>query len=163
MLERYVFGTDQETMESAVLDMLRSRGLTLAVSESLTGGLAGARLAATANSSDVFRGGLTSESADVRSELVGAASGPQITAEAAKAMALGVRKLFRADIGLAATGVAGPDEQEDQLPGTVYLGLAMNGDADAQEIKLPGDPNRVRQYAVISLLNYLRLKLLGDR
>jgi nicotinamide-nucleotide amidase len=159
MLDRYVFGTDAETMESVVLKALRSRGLTLAVAESLTGGLAASRLSAIQGASDVFKGSLLSESADVRSKLIDAPSGPEVTAEAAKTLALGVRDLFGADVGLAATGVPGPDEKEGQAPGTVWLGLAMDGNAEAQEIKLPGDPNRVRQYAVISLLNLLRLRL----
>jgi len=163
MLDRYVFGTDSETMESAVLKALKSEGLTLAVAESLTGGLASARLSAISGSAEVFRGSLFCDSADVRSKIIGARSGPQVTAEAAKAMAAGVRTLFGADVGLAATGVAGPDEQEGQPPGTVWLGLAIGDDAEAQEIKLPGDPNRVRQYAVISLLNLLRLRLLDAR
>ena len=159
MLDRYVFGVDTETMESAVLKALRSRGLTLAIAESLTGGLAAARLSAIPGASDVFKGSLLSESAEVRSKLINAPSGPDVTAEAAKALAIGVRDLFGADVGLAATGVPGPDEKEGQPPGTVWLGLAMDGDAEAQEIKLPGDANRVRQYAVISLFNLLRLRL----
>jgi nicotinamide-nucleotide amidase len=163
MLDRFVFAVDAATMETVVLELLRERGLTLALAESVTGGLAGARIAAIPGSSDVFLGSVLASSAEVRSTLMGTPSGVQIDPEAAKALAVGVRKLFGAEVGLAATGVPGPDEQEGQAPGTVWLGLALGDDVEAQQVRLPGDPNRVRQYGVISLLNLLRLRLLGSR
>ncbi len=163
MLERYVFGVDQETMEKVVLAALRARGLTLAVAESVTGGLLGTRLSAIPRSNEVFRGSLLSDNADIRSRLIGATGGPQVNAEAVKAMALGVRALFGADVGLAAAGVPGPDDHEGQSPGTVWLALAIGDGAEAEVVKLPGDASRIRQYGVISLLNFLRLKLPGLR
>ena len=56
-------------------------------------------------------------------------------------------------------GVAGPDEQEGQPVGTVYLGLAIDGNAEARRVQLPGRRDTIRQLAVISLLNWLRLRL----
>ena len=76
--------------------------------------------------------------------------------------AAGVRKLLGADVGLATTGVAGPDEQDGQPVGTVFLGLALGEHVEAREVRLPGDPDRVRQYAVISVLDLLRRRLLGN-
>ena len=76
-------------------------------------------------------------------------------------MAAGVRRLLGADVGLATTGVAGPDEQEGQPVGTVFLGLALGEHVEAREVRLPGDRNRVRQYSVISVLDLLRRRLLG--
>jgi nicotinamide mononucleotide (NMN) deamidase PncC len=76
-------------------------------------------------------------------------------------MADGVRRRLGADVGLAATGVAGPTEQEGQPVGTVWLGLALGDVVDAVQIRLPGDRDRIRQMAVISLLNRLRLALAG--
>ena len=67
-----------------------------------------------------------------------------------------------ADVGLATTGVAGPDEQDGQPVGTVFLGLALGEHVEAREVRLPGDPDRVRQYAVISVLDLLRRRLLGN-
>jgi nicotinamide-nucleotide amidase len=160
ILGTLVFGVDKETMEYAVLDLLRQQGLTLGVAESLTGGLAGARLTAVPGASDVFRGAIVSYASDVKHRLLGVPEGPVVSEEAAKAMALGVCRVLGADIGLAATGVAGPTEQEGQPVGTVFLGVAMNGEAEAQRIALPGDRERIRQFAVISLLNLLRLRLL---
>ncbi|MGI9436627.1 MAG: CinA family nicotinamide mononucleotide deamidase-related protein [Geminicoccaceae bacterium] len=161
MLERYVFGTDGETMESAVLDLLRQKGLSLAVAETVSGGLAGSRLSAVSESAEVFAGSVLCPSPEARSRLLGMPDGPLITPEAAKSMATGVRQLLGADVGLAATGVLGPEIEENQVPGTVWLGLAFGDGAEAVEVKLPGDANRVRQYSVISLLNLLRLRLLG--
>ena len=83
-----------------------------------------------------------------------------MTADAARAMAEGVRRLTGADVGLATTGVAGPETQEDQPVGTVFLGMALPGEeADATEAHLPGDRDRVRQFSTISLLDQLRRRL----
>jgi nicotinamide-nucleotide amidase len=161
LLGEYVFGVDDQTMESVVLDLLRERGLSLAVAESVTGGLAGARLTAIAGASDVLRGGVIAYASDAKFKLLGVPAGPVVTAEAATAMAAGVRRLLEADVGIATTGVAGPSEQEGQPVGTVFLGLALGDQAESTIVRLPGDRNRIRQYGVISLLNFLRLRLLA--
>lgn len=155
-----VFGVDDETMESVVLDRLRERGLSLGVAESLTGGLMGARFTSVPGASDVFRGGVVSYASDVKYSLLGVPEGPVVSAEAAKAMAEGARRVLGADVALATTGVAGPTEQEGQPVGTVFLGLAMDGVSEAQRVQLPGDRQRIRQYAVISAVNLLRKRLL---
>lgn len=155
-----VFGVDGETMEAVVLDRLRERGLSLGVAESLTGGLMGARFTSVPGASDVFRGGVVSYASDVKFSLLGVPEGPVVSAEAAKAMAEGARRVLGADVALATTGVAGPTEQEGQPVGTVFLGLAMDGVNEAQRVQLPGDRQRIRQYAVISAVNLLRKRLL---
>jgi len=155
-----VFGVDGDTMESVVMDRLRERGLTLGVAESLTGGLMGARFTAVAGASDVFRGGIVSYASDVKFSLLGVPEGPVVSAEAASAMAVGARRVLGADVALATTGVAGPTEQEGQPVGTVFLGLAMDGASEAHLVQLPGDRQRIRQYAVISAVNLLRHRLL---
>lgn len=107
-----IFGVDDETMESVVIDLLRDRNLTVAVAESLTGGLIGARLTAVAGASDVFRGGVISYASEVKFDLLGVEEGAVVTEAAAAAMAQGARRVIGADVGVAVTGVAGPDEQE---------------------------------------------------
>ena len=154
-----IFGADAQTMESVVLDLLRGRALSLAVAESLTGGLVGARLTAVPGASEVFRGAVASYASEVKFDLLGVPRGPVVSADAAKAMALGVRRRLGADIGLATTGVAGPSEQEGHPPGTVFLGLAHGDRAEALRVRLPGDRDRVREYAAISALNLLRLRI----
>ena len=160
LLGDLVFGVDEQTMESVVLDLLRDRGLSLGVAESLTGGLMGARFTSVPGASDVFRGGIVSYASDVKFSLLGVPEGPVVSAEAAEAMAAGARRALGADVALATTGVAGPAEQEGQPVGTVFLGLAMDGVTEAQQVQLPGDRQRIRQYAVISAVNLLRKRLL---
>ena len=157
-----IFAIDEQTMESVVLDLLRERELSLAVAESVTGGLVGARLTAVPGASDVFRGAVVSYASDVKFNVLGVPNGPVVTADAAKAMAIGVRKHLGADVGIATTGVAGPAEQEGHPPGTVFLGLAHGETPEAIWVRLPGDRRRVREYAVISVLNLLRLRVSGS-
>jgi nicotinamide-nucleotide amidase len=76
-------------------------------------------------------------------------------------MAEGARRVLGADVGLAVTGVAGPDSQEGHRPGTVFVGWAIGDEVDSTMLRLPGDRIRVRQFTVISALDLLRRKLLG--
>ena len=80
LLGDYVFGADEQTMESVVLDLLRERGLSLAVAESVTGGLVGARLTAVPGAGDVLRGGVVAYASDVKFALLGVPEGPVVTA-----------------------------------------------------------------------------------
>jgi nicotinamide-nucleotide amidase len=161
ILGDYVFGVDDDTMESVTLDLSRARGLTLAVAESLTGGLMGARICALPGCGDVYRGGVIAYEAAVKFKLLDVPEGPVVTAQAAEAMAAGVRAALGVDVGLATTGVAGPDEQEGQPVGTLFIGLALGDQVTSDHARLPGDRNRVRQYSVISALNFLRRTLLA--
>lgn len=156
-----VFGVDAETMEHAVGEMLLARGLTLGLAESLTGGLVGSRCAAVPGASRWFRGAVVSYASDVKFSLLEVPEGPVVSAEAAMAMARGAAKALGADVGLAVTGVAGPDEQEGQPVGTVFYGVYLDGQASAHAARLPGDRDRVRQFAAISLMDLLRRRLLG--
>jgi nicotinamide-nucleotide amidase len=159
-----IFGVDDETMEYAVAQLLIASGQTLAVAESVTGGLIGARLTNTSGISKVFRGGVISYQSQVKFDLLDVPEGPVVTPATARAMAVGVRRLLDADIGLATTGVAGPDPQDSMPPGVVFVGLAFGDESDSvevRELRLPGDRQLVRQYAVISALDLLRHRLLA--
>jgi nicotinamide-nucleotide amidase len=158
-----VFGVDDETMEQAVARLLLERGLTLAVAESLTGGLVGARLVGVEGASDWFRGSVVAYAAEVKHDLLGLPPGPVVSGEAVRAMAEGACRVLGADVGVAVTGVAGPSEQEGQPVGTVWFGLCRDGRSEARPAGLPGARETVRQLATISLLNLLRLDLLGER
>jgi len=154
-----VFGVDAQGMEAVVLEALRARRLTLAVAESLTGGLIGARLTAVAGASEVFRGGVVAYASEVKFRLLGVPEGPVVSEAAARAMAEGACAALGADVGVSATGVAGPSEQEGQSVGTVFVGLALGGHSEARRLSLPGDRERVREYAAISALDCLRRRL----
>ena len=156
-----VFGTDDETMERVVAEMLMAQGRTVGVAESLTGGLIGARLAETEGASKWFRGSIVAYDSKVKYDLLGVPKGPVVTSEAALAMATGACRALEADIGLGVTGVAGPARQEDQPVGTVFMAVALDGRTEAVEVHFPGDRQHIREFATISVLDMLRRQLLG--
>lgn len=161
VIEPYVFGVDDQTMESVVLDLLAERGLTLGVAESLTGGLLGSRLSAVPGASRAFRGGVIAYATDIKHGLLSVPDGPVVSVEAAAAMALGVRTVVGSDVGVAVTGVAGPDPQEGKPPGTVCMAVALSEhDVFPVEVRLPGGRAQVREFTVISVLDLLRRRLL---
>jgi len=151
-----IFGVDDETMEHAIASRLVARGLTLGLAESVTGGLISSRLVNIPGASQWFRGSLVSYASALKHELLGVAQGPVVSAEAAEQMARGARELLGADVGLSVTGVAGPDEQDGQVPGTVFVGLAVGDSVSHVSFRLPGDRARIRSYGAISALNALR-------
>lgn len=139
-----IFGVDEESMELVVLNLLRHRGLTVAATETLTGGLLAARMSALDPAMATFLG------ATVRSDETseGHLQSPDERASAADAQA---RVQHGAGIGLSAVG---PRPDEDQPPGTVYCAVAT---ADAQHVERAVLPaNRLREYVVINLLNHAR-------
>ncbi len=154
-----IFGRDDETMEDAVASRLVRRELTLAVAESVTGGLIASRLVNVVGASTWFRGGVVSYASDVKFDVLGVPHGPVVGATAAEAMATGVRTLLGSDVGLSVTGVAGPEEQDGQPAGTVFVGVAIGERVDHVALHLPGDRPRVRSYSAISALDALRRAL----
>ena len=159
-LGNLIFGVDDETMESTIIDLLRRAGFTLALAESVTGGMIGARITNVPGASDVFRGGLISYASDVKFSLLGVPEGPVVNAETAEAMASGVRRLLGADVGLAITGVAGPAGQDGVEPGTVFVGWDVLGVVRSKRVSVPGDRERIRMYASITALDLLRHDLI---
>jgi nicotinamide-nucleotide amidase len=155
-----VFGIDDETIDSAVIQRLRARHWTLGVAESVTGGLVGARLADSSGASEVYRGSIVAYASDVKRSVLGVTAEHVVSLECAKQMAVGAQRVLGADVGISVTGVAGPNEQEGQGVGTVFFGFAVPGaPPEAVETRLPGDRFRIRQFATISLLNLVRLRL----
>ena len=165
ILGSQVFGVDDQTMESVVLSMLADRGWTLGVAESVTGGLVTGRLTAVPGASKVLRGGIVSYASEVKFDLLDVPEGPVVTEEAALAMAHGVRRVTSADVGLALTGVAGPDSQDGMRPGTLFAAVvwpeAGGTTGRVAHIRLPGDRDTMRQLSVISALDLLRRSIIG--
>jgi nicotinamide-nucleotide amidase len=160
VLGQTVFSSTDQPMEAEVGRLLLQQGRTLAVAESLTGGLVAARIVDVPGASEWFRGGVVAYASDVKVDVLGVPEGPVVSEAAATAMADGVRRRLGADVGLATTGVAGPTEQEGQPAGTVWIGLAVGDDVGAVRLRLPGDRSRVRQLTVISAMDHLRRRLL---
>ena len=155
-----VFGVDDETMEYAVLARLRARGLSLGVAESVTGGLIGARIANVPGASDTFRGTIGAYASDVKRSVLGVTAELVVSEESAIQMAVGAARVLDADVGISVTGVAGPTEQDNKAVGTVCFGIAVVGHQPfAMTTRLPGDRERIRQFATISLLNLVRQRL----
>jgi len=143
---------------------LARRGLTVAVAESLTGGLLVGELISVPGASTVVRGGVVAYATDLKAALLGvdagllATSGP-IHPEVARQMAAGVRERLGASIGIATTGVAGPDPQDGHAPGEVWLGFAVGDDVRAVGLALGGDRAAVRRDTVAEAVAGIRAML----
>lgn len=162
LLGDLVFGIDDETMEHTVGNLLLAGGLTLGVAESVTGGLMASRIVDVPGASRWFRGGIVSYASEVKYDVLGVSPGPVVSFDAAVEMATGARSVLGANVGLGITGVAGPDSQEGQKAGTVFVGVDIDGDTEVHRLRLPGDRRRIREYSTISALDFLR-RLLQQR
>lgn len=144
-----------------IVAALVARGETLAVAESLTGGLLAATLVEVPGVSRVFRGGLVVYATDLKAKLAGvdadllAERGP-VDPDVAAELAEGAARTCGADWGLGTTGVAGPDPQDGVTPGTVFVGLAgPAGVGTVRGLRLSGDRATVRAQAVAEALKLL--------
>jgi nicotinamide-nucleotide amidase len=148
------------TVPAAVHALLRARGETVAVAESLTGGLLAAALTETPGASATFRGGLVVYATDLKARL-GGVPAPLLEAEGAvspdvaAALAGGVRDRLGATYGIGLTGVAGPEPQDGVPVGTVYLGLATPRGGQVRRLMLSGGRAAVRAAAVAAALDLL--------
>jgi nicotinamide-nucleotide amidase len=156
-----LYGFDDDTLEGVVHRRLLERGETVAVAESLTGGLLAGRLTETAGASDTFRGGVVTYHSDLKDGLLGSAAVAHgaVTAKTAEQMATGVRELLGATWGVATTGVAGPTESEGQPVGTLFVGISGPGGTTSRHVQLPGDRGFVRLLSVVQALDLLRRTL----
>ncbi|KGA12997.1 CinA-like protein [freshwater metagenome] len=163
LTEDLVFGTNADTMESVVLNLLEERGWTLGLAESVTGGLVGGRITSIAGASRVFKGGVISYASDVKFDVLGVEAGPVVSERAAMQMASGAQRVLGASVGLALTGVAGPDEQDGEPVGTLCVGVSFpNGQTFSTRSQLPGQRDQMRQFSVITALAFLRKLLLSE-
>lgn len=160
-----IWGADSDTLESIVGGLLSARHLTLATMESCTGGLLASTITDVPGSSIYFKGGFVSYSNDMKTSLGvdidliekrGA-----VSREVAEAMARAARHRLTTDIGLAVTGVAGPDALEGKPPGLVYVGIADGESAHSFEGRYPPRRVDVKRRAVTHALFVLRQKLIS--
>lgn len=156
-----VFGFDDDTMESVVVDLCRSQGLKLAVAESLTGGLIGQRITSHAGVSDVFQGSIVSYADSVKTDVLGLDGVAAISDEGAAAMAEGAARVLGAEATVAVTGVAGPDPAGGHDVGTVFMATHLDGTTETLMVEWPFDRRRIREFTTITVLNQLRKRLLA--
>jgi PncC family amidohydrolase len=153
--------TDGIAVAEECLQLLRSAGQTVATAESLTAGLVSAALADVPGASDVLRGGVVAYARDVKTSLLGVdealvATYGVVSAECALAMARGVTGLLGSTWGVATTGVAGPDRQEDKAVGTVFVAVAGRGLECVRALRLDGNRAQIRHESVRRALAALR-------
>ena len=165
-LGRSIYAEGATDLAAVVLDRCRTLHLTIAVAESCTGGLLGARLTSIPGSSDVVLGGVIAYANDVKRDLLDVdqklldAHGA-VSEEVVRQMADGVRHRLRASLGIGITGVAGPGGGTPEKPvGTVWIALASEQGTRALQLRLIGDRDEIRRRATQSALELVRRTLL---
>ncbi|MFC1974228.1 competence/damage-inducible protein A [Chloroflexota bacterium] len=165
ILDQNIWGVDKDTMESIVGTLLREKGLSLAVMESCTGGLLASTITDAPGSSDYFRGGLVSYSAETK---IAFGVDPElltregtVSLDVAVAMAKAVRHILSSDIGIGVTGVAGPTETEGKAVGIVHIAIDSKEGKRVLSATYPPYRLDVKRRAIRSALFELRQLLLG--
>jgi competence/damage-inducible protein CinA-like protein len=163
-LGRFVFTEDDEDLEIVVGRLMKARGMTVAAAESLTGGGLGVRLSRAPGSSVFFKGSAVCYTAEAKRDVLGVRQetldGPGVVSEeCAREMAGGARRIFRTDLGVALTGVAGPEAHGDRPVGTVCVGLSWDGGEESRRFRAPGDRDMVRRWAEQAALDMVRRHL----
>lgn len=163
----HVYGEGNDDLAAAILTALRGAGMTIAVAESCTGGMLGARLTAVPGSSDVVTGGVIAYHNDVKVRQLGVRADTlavhgSVSEETAREMAGGVRALMGASVGVGITGIAGPAGGTPDKPvGTVCVAADVGGVAKSFRASLVGDRHEVRQRSAQAALNLVRRMLAG--
>jgi PncC family amidohydrolase len=127
---------------------LEREHLTIATAESMTGGAVAEALVAVPGAGEWLAGGVIAYMSRVKYALLGVRKGPVICEEAARQMAVAVAHLLETDVGVATTGVAGPEPMEDQPVGTLFVGVSVRGHVVARHCMLDGEPSEIRVGAV---------------
>ncbi len=164
-----VYLEDERSVEELVLDLCRTRGLTVAAGESCTAGLVAARLASIPGASDVLLGGVVAYANELKQGLLGVSTETleqhgAVSAECAAEMAAGVRRATGADLGVSVTGVAGPGGGTAEKPvGLVYIHVSAPDRERGRRIVFPGDRNSIRDFAATTALHLLRRTVTDPR
>ena len=164
LLGDLVFAVDDDNMESTVLGLLAERGLRLGVVETTTCGFMAHRLATARAGTQAFSGGVVARGPGILSYLLRGDPTAVEPEEAALQLARVARGILVSDVGIATTAIEDPARGSETQPfGTAWLAISMEGFETVEQVRLPGDLERIRQFSVISLLNILRLHLEGRR
>ncbi|MFZ4592320.1 MAG: competence/damage-inducible protein A [Ignavibacteria bacterium] len=161
----YIYGANDDLLEKTVGDLLRAKGLTLATAESCTGGFISQRITDISGSSEYYKGGVISYSNEAKENVINVDRNTLIkygavSSETAIEMAVGVRKLMNADVGISATGIAGPTGATETKPiGLTYIAIAIGEKVYSKELFLGDNRHRNRIRAAQAALNMLRKEL----
>lgn len=136
----------------SLADAFVASGLRVAVAESLTCGRLASALGAGHDAADWLAGGVVAYAPDVKFELLGVEPGPVITAACARQLAEGVSRLMRAEVGVGVTGCGGPEPEEGQPPGTVFIAVNLEGRTIERAYEFDGGPAAVLDQTVESTL-----------
>jgi nicotinamide-nucleotide amidase len=167
-LKSWLVAEGDATLEGNLGRELRSRGLSLAVAESATGGMVGERITRVPGSSDYFKGGVIAYTYEVKEALLGVPGEllrekGAVNEEVAVAMARGARDRLKAGIGVAVTGVAGPGSGGEKQPvGTIAFGIVHREGASSWIYRLPGNREMVREAAATVTLALTYFFLRGE-
>ena len=171
-LEQYVYGYDDDSLEIVLVGLLTDNEIKVAVAESCTGGLISQKITSVAGASKVLESSFVTYSNDAKTKLLGVPkkvlkSEGAVSDRVARLMAEGVRKEARADIGISATGIAGPDGGTDEKPvGTVYIAVSLKDKTIARRLNLgrggPGEREYIRELTAMNALDLARRAILND-
>ena len=167
-MKEYIFQEDDECIEIIVGQLLQSANKTVSVAESCTGGMIAARLIDVPGSSAYVDGGVVAYSNEVKINVLGVDAGVietwgAVSRETAEAMANGVRNLTHSDVGLAVTGVAGPDGGTPNKPvGLVYIALTSEKGVYCKKCQFPGNRQSVRTATMFTALNMIKTFLIDN-
>lgn len=164
----HAYATDGVSMASVVLELCAATGETIAVAESCTGGLLGARLTEIPGSSRVLLGGVIAYSNAVKEQELGVSADDieqfgAVSEQVAVQMARGVRGMIGATIGVGITGIAGPDGGTPDKPvGTVWIAIDVRGETTARVAIYIGDRAEIRHRATQVAMDLIRRALLAS-
>jgi nicotinamide-nucleotide amidase len=163
LIEKYVYGFNAETLETAIGKLLKAEKKTIALAESCSGGYVSHLITSVPGSSAYYQGGVIPYHNQFKNEILGVNKDTlsgfgAVSEETVREMAIGIRTLFNADFGLASSGVAGPDGGTKEKPvGTVWVACAMEGRVETKKVQLTQDRMLNIQLTGITVLNMLRI------
>lgn len=135
--------------------LAKEHGFRLGAAESLTGGAVASALARGANAADWFHGGVVAYSRAVKYDLLGVTDGPLVTERCATEMVRGATRVLEVDAAVSTTGAGGPEPEEGEPPGTVYVTVLVRGRESCHRLDIDGDPGEVVESATEQALGLL--------
>ena len=146
-----------QELASSLIKKLQEKNLTIAVAESLTGGLVAASLTEIPGASKVFKGSITAYSDEIKQNVLNVnketiSKFTSISEQVALEMAINVRKIMKSDIGISTTGVAGPEKSAGFAPGLVFVAISIGDHNMCQKLEITGDRSKIRNQTVHEIL-----------